>query len=121
MVVANLIAAIFFGVAGTATFLAGRLWFPIIWWVLGLFWLRRYFWARDSPFLELSTEDLRIYISPGREQILPWSHVEAVHSQEKRIDLELADGSKAGFRASDLAAGEFLRFSTKVKQLAARS
>ena len=118
MVLANLVAAIFFGIAGSATFLAGRLWFPIIWWVLGLFWLRRYFWARDSPFIELTTSDLRLYLGPGREQILPWNRVQEVTTPEGRLELELEDGTKVGFGASDLAAGEFPRFCERVRALA---
>lgn len=121
MVLANLAAAIFFGIAGCATFLAGRLWFPIVWWVLGLFWVRRYFWARDSPFLELTAEELRLYLGPGREQTLPWDRVKAVTTLEGRLDLELTDGSKLGFGDSDLAAGEFPRFRERVRELATRT
>ena len=119
MVLANLAAAIFFGIAGCATFLAGRLWIPIIWWVLGMFWLRRYLWARDSPFVALTTEDLRLYLGPGREETLPWNRVRAVTTVERRLDLELRDGSKVGFGDSDLAAGEFPRFKERVCRLTA--
>jgi hypothetical protein len=118
MVLANLAGAIFFGIAGCATFLAGRLWFPVIWWVLGMFWFRRYLWARDSPFLELTANALLLYLGPGREEALPWNRVKAVTALDRRLDLELVDGTKVGFVDSDLAVGEFPRFKKRVGELA---
>ena len=110
MIQANLVAAILFIVAGCATFLAGRLFIPIVWWVFGVFWIRRYRWAQDSPFLVLNDTHLVLFVG-DRQQSLPWTDVEGMDLEEKKITLQLKDGSKLSFSASDLAENEFPRFS----------
>jgi hypothetical protein len=122
MIRINLIGAVLFGLAGCVTFFAGKLWFPIVWWVLGAFWYRRYRWAQEAPFLELDAEGLSMYVG-DRQHRLPWSEVQAIDEKEDRITLDLLDGTHLGFKRSDLAQGDFPRFTEACRSLreAARS
>ena len=118
MIRINLMGAVLFGLAGCVTFAAGKLWFPIVWWVLGAFWYRRYRWAQEAPFLELDDEGLSMYVG-DRQHRLPWTEVRDIEEDGKRITFDLLDGTQLGFKRSDLAEGEFSSFKAACHRLRA--
>ena len=110
MIKANLAAGLLFLIAGIVTFLAGRLGIPILWWLIAIFWFRRYSWAKEIPFLEISDEALTLHLGPNRAHSLPWSKIQAAEGDEQRVEVRLDDGSGLTFKASDLEKGELPRF-----------
>lgn len=116
MIKANLAAGILFLVAGIATFLAGRLGIPILWWLIAIFWFRRYSWAKEIPFLEISDAGITMHLGPNRAHSLAWAQVQDIEGDERRVDLRLDDGSGLTFKASDLEKGELARFLAAVRR-----
>lgn len=116
MVKANLAAGILFLVAGIVTFLAGRLGIPVLWWLIAIFWIRRYRWSREIPFLEISGQGLTMHLGPNRQHSLSWDQVKEVEGDDRRVDLHLEDGSGLTFKASDLEKGELPGFIAAVRR-----
>ena len=106
----NLIAAIlFFGVAGIE-FAKESYTFAGIWAVLGLFWGRRYQWARKEPWAEIFDDHILFRISPRRDLVTLFSEITRLEHEGERVRIKFQDGSDLAFRALDLQGGSVLEF-----------
>ncbi len=105
----NLVAAILFVVPGLLNFANQRVFFGLVWLAIAGLWLRRFAWARQSPFLEVTADALVAHLGPGRSRSLRLAEVAALEASEEAVELRLGDGSTVRFRASDLATGEVPR------------
>ena len=98
----NLLATLLFAVTGGLYFLSGRTGFGIGWWVIGAFWLRRYFWARKTPMLELTQDEILMHVAPRRARPLPLGEIASVRHEGDAIYLELKDNSSVKYSGFDL-------------------
>ncbi len=105
----NLVAAILFVIPSLLGFVDQRMFFGLLWLAIAGLWLRRYRWARESPFLEVTADALVVHLGPGRSRPLPLSEVAELTATDAAVVLRLNDGSGVRFSASDLAPGEIPR------------
>lgn len=106
----NLLATLLFAITGMLYFLAGRTWFGIGWWVIGALWLRRYFWARRTPLLEIGEQDIRVHVGPYRVRPLPLAEIRSARLEDDKVHVELEDESSVKFSGFDLKKADMGRF-----------
>lgn len=98
----NLLATLLFAITGGLYFLSGRKGFGIGWWLIGALWLRRYFWARKTPMLELTREAILMHVSPRRTRSLPLEEIVSARFEGDAIHLELEDDFSVKYSGFDL-------------------
>ncbi len=106
----NLLATLLFAVTGMLYFLAGKTWFGVGWWVIGALWLRRYFWARGTPLLEIDRRHILVHVGPYRVRPLPLAQVVEGRLENGKILLRLDDASVVKFSSFDLMKSDMNRF-----------
>lgn len=106
----NLLATLLFAVTGMLYLLSGRTWFGVGWWIIAAVWLRRYFWARGMPLLEIDGQNILVHVGPYRVRPLPLAEVISIQLDQGKILLKLEDGSEVKFSSFDLQVTDMERF-----------
>lgn len=106
----NLLATLLFAVTGMLYFLSGKTWFGVGWWIIGALWLRRYFWARGTPLLEIDRRDILVHVGPYRVRPLPLAQVVDGRLEGGKVVLRLDDASTVKFSSFDLMKSDMERF-----------
>ncbi len=106
----NLLATLLFAITGGLYFLSGRNGFGIGWWLIGAFWLRRYFWARKTPMLELTRQKFLMHVAPRRVRPLPLADIVSVQHEGDAVVLELKDQSVVTYSGFDLRKDDMSAF-----------
>jgi len=116
MVNLNLLAAVLFGILSLFYFFDQRLFFGVVWLAIAAFWVRRYWWARTSPFLEIVGGTLVMHLGPGRRRELALAEVKGIDASESKVEVTLHDDSSFTFSKSDLGAGELPHFAAALEE-----
>jgi hypothetical protein len=116
MVHLNLLAAVLFGILSLFYFFDQRLFFGVVWLAIAAFWVRRFWWARTSPFLEIAGGSLVMHLGPGRRRELPLAEVKGIDASEAKVEVTLHDDTSFTFSKSDLGAGELPRFAAALEE-----
>lgn len=106
----NLLATLLFAITGMLYFLSGRTWFGIGWWVIGALWLRRYFWARRTPLLEIGEQEILVHVGPYRVRPLPLAEIASARLEDDKVWITLHDESIVKFSGFDLRKEAMPRF-----------
>ncbi len=99
----NLVAAALFFLVTFFYVLQARWSFGLVWLVIGLFWLQRFFWARSTPFMEIGDGSITAYTSPTRQRSAALSDLASVEDGETEIVLTLKDDSTISLLKAQIA------------------